>query len=144
MGQEKLFEGGVVVGHLLGEFGLVQVAGQAFGEWRGLADGFFYDVGEFCGVGCSQDEALGRFGMFLAVGFPGVNADSGVRIGDVADSGPRRHAFRCRVSSSVAPWPQISLRTFSRRLRHRSSRRGKLFGLPTSMALEYVATAGRG
>ena len=41
------------------------------------------------------------------------------------------------VSASVAPWPQISRCTYSSRPRHKSSSRGKLFGLPTSIAFEY-------
>src|SRR5229473_1485867 len=48
------------------------------------------------------------------------------------------------VSSSVALWPQISRCTYSSRLRHKSRRRGKLLGLPTSMAFEYVGLAWRG
>src|SRR5260370_29347382 len=48
------------------------------------------------------------------------------------------------VASSVALWPQISRCTYSSRLRHKSRRRGKLLGLPTSMAFEYVGLAWRG
>ena len=59
------------------------MAGEAFREWRGLGR-LFHDVGEFGGVGSRQNEALGIFGVFFAVGFPGVDADSGVRVRNVA------------------------------------------------------------
>ena len=51
--EEELFEGGVVVGHGDREFGQVEVASQALGEWGSLANGFFDDVGEFGGMGGS-------------------------------------------------------------------------------------------
>jgi len=46
---------GILGGDGDGEFGLVEVAGEAFGEWGGLADGFFDDLGEFGWVGGGQD-----------------------------------------------------------------------------------------
>ena len=54
VGQEELFELRIVGGDGLGEFSLVEVAGQAFGERWGLADGLLDYVGEFGGVGCGQ------------------------------------------------------------------------------------------
>lgn len=81
------------------------MAGEAFGERRGLANGFFHDVGEFGGVGGRQNEALGIFGVFLAVGFPGVDADSGVRVGDVAIAIPDSMHFveSFLVGGAVSP-----------------------------------------
>ena len=46
-----MLEGGVVGGHGDRKIGLVKVAGEAFGEWWSLADGFLDDVGKFGGVG---------------------------------------------------------------------------------------------
>ena len=51
VGEEKLFEGVVGGGHGLGKFGLLEMAGEAFGKWGSLADGFLDDVGEFGGMG---------------------------------------------------------------------------------------------
>jgi hypothetical protein len=55
VGEEELFELGILGGDGHGEFGLVEVAGEAFGEWGGLADGFFDYVGEFGWVGGGED-----------------------------------------------------------------------------------------
>jgi len=61
-----------------------------------------------------------------------------------SDTSPKPSSFPPAFSSSLAAWPQISRCTYSNRPRHKSSSRGKLFGLPTSMAFEQVACAARG
>lgn len=86
--EEELLEGGVVSGHGNGEFGLIQMASQALGERRSLANGFLDDVGKFGGMRGGQDQALRRLGMFFAEGFPSVDADGGVRVGDVTEAIP--------------------------------------------------------
>jgi hypothetical protein len=105
MGKEKLLEGGVVVGHGQREFALVEEAGQALGEWGSYADSPLDDVGEFGGMGGREDEALGGFGMFLAVGFPGMDAHRRVGVGDVAVAVPDSVHFvkGFFVRSSVTP-----------------------------------------
>jgi len=105
VGEEELFEGGVVGGQGNGEFGLVQVAGQAFGERGSLADGFLDDVGEFSGVRGGENEALRRLWVFLAESLPGMNADGGMWIGDITVAIPDRVHFLegLLVGSAVSP-----------------------------------------
>jgi len=105
MGEEELFEIVVMGGHGEGEFGAREVAGEAFGEgWRD-ADGFLDDISEFGGMRGGKDEPLRWFHVFLAVGLPGKQADSGVRIGNVAVAIPDGiHFGKCFfVGGAVTP-----------------------------------------
>lgn len=103
--EEELFEDGIVGGNGQGEFRLAEMEGQAFGEWRSLADGFLDHVSEFGGVGSGEDQALRRFRMSFAEGAPGVYANGGMGIGDVAAALPDRVHFleSFSVGCAVAP-----------------------------------------
>ena len=105
MGEEKLLEVVVVRGHGAGQLWANEILGQTRRERRSDANSLLNDFGEFCGVSGGKDETLRRFGMLLAIGFPGVNANSGVGIGNVAVAIPNGVHFlkSFLVSRAVTP-----------------------------------------
>ena len=88
VGEEEFLEGEVVIGNGKRELGLVEIAGEPLGERWSDADRFLNDVGELGGMRGSEYETLRRLWMFFAIGLPSVDADGGVRVGDIAVAVP--------------------------------------------------------
>lgn len=105
VGEEELFEGGVVGRHGDGELGLVQVTGESFGERGSLPNGFLDDIGEFGRVRCCENEPLRRLRVLFAESLPGMNADGSVWIRDIAVAIPDRVHFLegLLVGGAVSP-----------------------------------------